>query len=104
MLAGEEAVSFMEPKVAPRHKCGEGADKRPETTGGSEGGAREIEGRHLAGNGGENGYNSGGRSANPVIEFDTLEVREGQASMSGCFENGCRDVSGVVACKRPGAP
>lgn len=34
---------------------------------------------------------------NSVVEFDTLEVGESQASISSCFENRRRDVSGIVA-------
>lgn len=41
-----------------------------------------------------NGYGSRGGNVDSVIEFDTLES---QASTSGSFENGCGNVSGVVA-------
>lgn len=75
----------------------EGADKRPEIVGGSEDGAGEIEIRYLAGNGREYGDNSGGGSIYSVVEFDTLEVGEGQASISGSFKKRCREISGVVA-------
>ena len=71
--------------------------KRPEIVRRGKEGAGEIEDRYLVGNGGENGYDSGGGSVGSVIEFDTLEVWEGQASTGGCFENGRGDVSGVVA-------
>ena len=45
---------------------------------------------------GENGFDSGGRGINTAIGFDALEIGEGQASIRGCFENGCRDLSGAV--------
>ena len=78
-------------------EAGEGADKRPEVVRGSEESAREIEGGYLGDDGGEDGYDPGGRSVNSVVEFDTLEVGEGQASIGGRFEDRCRNVSGVVA-------
>ena len=75
----------------------ERTDKGPEVVRRSEEGAREIKGGYLGSDGRENGYDSGGRSVNSVVELDTLEVGESQASTSGCFENRRRDVSGVVA-------
>jgi len=78
-------------------EVGEGTDEWPEIVRRSEEGAREIESGYLGDNGGENCHDSGSRSVDSVVEFDTLEVGEGQASISGCFENGYRDISRVVA-------
>lgn len=78
-------------------EIGEGADEGPKIVRGSKKSAREIEGRYLGDNGGEDGYDTGGRSVYPVVEFDTFEVGDGQASIGCCLENRRRDVSGVVA-------
>lgn len=78
-------------------EVGEGTDERPEIVRRGEEGAREIESGYLCDNWGEDCHDSGSRSVDSVIEFDTLEVGEGQASLCGCFENGCRNASGVVA-------
>jgi hypothetical protein len=45
---------------------------------------------------GENGFDSGGRGTDPATGFDALKIGEGQASIRGCFENGCGDLSGAV--------
>ena len=74
----------------------EGADKWPEIVRRGEESAREVKDCYLVGNWGENGYDSGSRSVNSVVEFDALEVGKGQANTGGSLENGCLDVSGVV--------
>ena len=78
-------------------EVGEGTDEWPEIIRRGEEGAREIKSGYLGDNWGEDCHDSGGGSAYSVIEFDALEVGEGQACISGCFKNGGRDVSGVIA-------